>query len=807
MFKLLTRGFWDAVARIILRNKVAILLFVVAATVFFSYQWKNMRFTYTEANLLPDDHPVNLVYGNFLDKFGEEGNLIVLGVKDTTLFTVENLNAWNALSDKLKTFTEVTSVISIKDLQKLTKDTAQQKFGLTPFIAGEITSLTEIDTLKHQLFSQYPFYDNFLFNSQTQTVRTAIYMKKDIVNTPARKDFVFDHLQPEIDAFEAKTGLDVRVSGMPYIRTLNAQNIVDEIGKFIGLALGVTSLIFFFFFRSFRATIISMLVVCVGVMWTFGIIGLLNYEITVLTALIPPLIIVIGIPNCIFLINKYQHEVKLHGNKVRSLQRVITKVGNATLMTNVTTASGFATFILTESQLLNEFGIVASLSILGIFMLCLLIIPIIYTFLPFPKDRHLEHLNKRWIGGFVDWMERMVKHKRITIYITSLILLIGSIIGIYQIRISGSLIEDMSKEAQFFKDIRFFEEEFNGIMPVEILVDTKRKKGVMKLSTLKRMNELEEVIAEIPELSRPVSVVSLVKYSKQAFYNDNPKYYQLPTSQERNFILSYVKNSSSNVDLLKNFVDSTGQYARITTFMKDIGTDKMERIEETLQNKIQKVFPEDRYEVTITGKALVFQKGTKYLVKNLAISLSLAILLIALFMAYMFRSFRMIIISLVPNLLPLVITAGLMGVVGVPIKPSTILVFSIAFGISVDDTIHFLAKYRQELQANHWKIRKSVYGALRETGVSMFYTSIVLFFGFSVFTVSDFGGTVALGALVSATLLFAMLSNLLLLPSLLLSLERNIANKEVLKKPAINIIPEDEDEDENDDGLNNTPSH
>ncbi|SDR67993.1 hypothetical protein SAMN04515667_0252 [Formosa sp. Hel1_31_208] len=794
MFKLFTKDFWEVVARLILRNKIGILIAIILATVFFSSQWKHMRFTYTEANLLPDDHEVNVTYNEFLNIFGEEGNLIVIGVKDSTLFTVEKLNAWNQLSEDFKTYDEVETVVSINDLQKLIKNKKEERFDLVPFIEDSITSIAQIDKLQEELFKQYPFYDNFLFNTETRTIRTAIYLKKEIVNTPVRKDFIMETLDEKIKNFELANDLDVRVSGMPYIRTLNSQNIVDEIGLFIGLALGVTSLIFFLFFRSFRATIISLIVVCVGVMWTFGILGLLNYEITVLTALIPPLIIVIGIPNCIFLINKYQHEVKLHGNKVKSLQRVITKVGNATLMTNVTTASGFATFILTESKLLKEFGIVASLSILAIFVLCLFVIPIIYTFLPYPKDRHLEHLNKRWIGGFVNWIERMVKEKKIAIYLTSLILIIVSIIGIYKIEISGSLIEDMPKEEAFFKDIRFFEEEFKGIMPLEIMVDTKRKKGVMKLSTLKKMEELENLIDETPELSRPISVVSLVKYSKQAYYNGNPKYYQLPTSQENGFILSYAKNSSSKVDLLQNFVDSTGQYARITTFMKDIGTDKMERIEEDLQNKINKVFqPEDRYNVTMTGKALVFQKGTKYLVKNLAISLSLAIFLISLFMAYMFRSFRMIIVSLIPNLLPLLITAGLMGYLGVPIKPSTILVFSIAFGISVDDTIHFLAKYRQELQANHWKIRKSVYAALRETGVSMFYTSIVLFFGFIVFTTSSFGGTVALGALVSATLLFAMLSNLLLLPSLLLSLERSIANKEVMREPSINIIPEEDD--------------
>ncbi|MBD0824799.1 efflux RND transporter permease subunit [Aestuariibaculum marinum] len=796
MLKLFTKHFWDVVARLILRNKIGILVSIVAITVLFSTQWKNMRFSNTEANLLPDDHEVNVKYNEFLNIFGEEGNLIILGVKDSTLLTVEKLNAWNNLAQDFKKYDEVETVVSVKDLQKLVKDTTHEKFTLEPFIKDSISSIEQIESLEYELFNKYPFYDNVLFNKETKTIRTAIYLKKDIVNTSIRKDFVANTLEPTVRAFSEANNLNVRISGMPYIRTLNAQVIVSEIGWFVGAALLVTSVIFFFFFRSFRATFISLIVVSIGVMWTLGILGTLNYEITVLTALIPPLIIVIGIPNCIFLINKYQNEVKKHGNKVKSLQRVITKIGNATLMTNITTASGFATFILTESTLLKEFGIVASLSILAIFVLCLLIIPIIYTFLPFPKDRHLEHLNKRWIGGFVDWMERMVKQERIAIYCTGLVLLIVSIIGIYQIKITGSLIEDMPQDSDFVSDIRFFEKEFNGIMPVEIMIDTKRKKGVMKLATLKRMDELQEVINEIPELSKPISVVDLVKYSKQAYYNGNTKYYQLPTSQENSFILSYAKNSSSNVDLLKNFVDSTGQYARITTFMKDIGTEKMERIEENLQTKIDKLFPGERYTVTMTGKAVVFQKGTKYLVKNLVISLSLAIILIALFMAYMFRSFRMIIISLIPNLLPLLVTAGLMGYLGVPIKPSTILVFSIAFGISVDDTIHFLAKYRQELQARHWKIKPSVYGALRETGVSMFYTSIVLFFGFSVFTISSFGGTVALGALVSTTLLFAMLSNLLLLPSLLLSLERSIANKEVLKEPSINIIPEEDDNDE-----------
>jgi predicted RND superfamily exporter protein len=793
-------GFWDSVSNLILRNRLLIITLLILATAFFVNNWQYIKFSNTEANLLPDTHEVNLQYLDFTDKFGEEGNLIVIGVKDSLLFTLKNFNAWNKLSKVLKDTNFVESVIAIGDLQKLKKDKKRQQFYLEPFIQDTIKSDLELISLKKELFEKYPFYDEFLFNTKSKAVRTAIHLKKSIVNEVGREDYINTVLIPQVEAFESKYGLDIKISGMPYVRTKNADNIKSEISTFVILALIITSIIFFLFFRSFRATFISLFVVMIGVVWTVGILGLFiintpagDFEISVLTGLIPPLIIVIGIPNCIFLINKYQHEVNEHGNKAKSLQRVITKIGNATLMTNVTTASGFATFIITDSKLLEEFGIVASLSILAIFVLCILIIPIIYSFLPIPEEKHLEHLNKNWINSLGDWIENTVKKSKINIYIISIMLLVTSIIGIYQIRISGSIIDDMPQKADWFDDIMFYEKEFNGIMPLEILIDTKRKKGVTKLSTIKKMSQIEDVILEIPELSKPISMVSLVKYSKQAYYNGNPKYYQVPTSQENSFILSYAKNSTSDsdVDLIKNYVDSTGQYTRITTFMKDMEIEKMEEIEEKLNYEISKIMPSENYEVSITGKAYLFQKGTKYLVKNLILSLSLAIFLIAGLMAYMFRSIKMIFISLIPNILPLIVTAGLMGYLGVPIKPSTILIFSIAFGIAVDDTIHFLAKYRQELIANNWEVHKSVYNALRETGVSMFYTSIVLFFGFSVFTVSDFGGTVALGALVSATLLFAMLANLLLLPSMLLSLEGSIANEKVLKEPSIKIIEDD----------------
>ena len=787
-------SFWEAIARLILRNRIVLILLLFAVTAFWASQWGNMRFTFTEANLLPDNHPENVTYNKFLSLFGEEGSVIVIAVKDPSLFTPEKLTAWKTLSENIQAFDEIDFVLSIDNAKQLVKNKQKKKFELQPLIEEVPQDSTAFSLFKQKLFYELPFYENLLLNKETGTIRMAIYMKQEVVNSAARKNFIFNTFIPLMDKFEQEQDLKVYRSGMPYIRTLNAQNIVDEMGKFVLAAMGITSLIFFLFFRSIRATIISMVVVLFGVAWALGTLGLLGYEITVLTALIPPLIIVIGIPNCIFLINKYQQEVAKHGNQIRSLQQVIVKIGNATLMTNLTTASGFATFILTNSKLLKEFGIVASINVIGIFVLSLLIIPIVYSFMPLPNKKHLNHLNNKSIDGFVKWMEGKVRHKRLNTYIVSLIALIASIIGIYTINISGSILEDMPKKQTFFKDILFFDREFDGIVPLEILIDTKRKDGVLKLSTLKRMERLNKSIQDIPELSPPTSVTNAIKYAKQAYYNGNPNYYSLPTAQENRFILSYFDRSGNNENVLNNYVDDTGQYARLTTFMTDIDTDRMEEIEQELKREIAKIFPEERYTVELTGKALLFLKGTKYLIKNLVLSLVLAIFLIALFMAYLFRSFKMIIISLIPNLLPLIITAGMMGFLGIPLKPSTILVFSIAFGISVDDTIHFLAKYRQELIDSKWKIQRSVYAALKETGVSMFYTSIVLFFGFSVFMSSEFGGTVALGGLISMTLLFAMLANLILLPSLLISLRDTVANEEVLKEPKIQIIEPSENE-------------
>lgn len=797
MVKWNSLGIWELIARIVLRNKTLMLVLVAIVTALLVNQWKHIEFSYTEANLLPADDPTNIEYNVFLEKFGEEGNLIVIGLKDSVLFSPKVYASWTKLMQNIGKDPNVDVVVDIHNLKKLQRNDSLATFELVDFTDNsKANDPNYLKSIRKQLFTDLPFYEGLLFNKKSGTVRAAIYLDKKIVNTAARKDFVLEKLVPEIEAFKKESGVEPRVSGMPYIRTLSAETIKGEIGLFIGASLLVTSLLFFFFFRSVRATAIAMVIVIIGVLWSFGFLGLFNYQITVLTAMVPALIIVIGIPNCIFLTNKYHQEFFVHRNKVKALQRVTTKIGMATLMTNVTTAIGFATFITSNNKLLIEFGNVTAVNIIALFCLSLILIPILHSYIPPPKDRHLRHLERGSVKGFMDWILDTVKQKRFAIYTLSVGLLAVAMLGISEMRISGSLIEDMPKKTDFFKDITFFEQEFDGVMPLEIMIDSKRPKGIMKLSTLRKMEEFENEIDEITELSKPISVVSLVKYSKQAYYNGNPEYFELPTSQEQSFILSYAKNATKGgkQNLMKSYVDSTGRFARITAFMRDDNGERIPEIEARIKREAKKIFPDDRFSITVTGKSLVFQKGTSYLLDNLLSSLLFAFFLTGLLVAFMFRSIKMVLVSLIPNMLPLLLTAGVMGFLDIPLKPSTILVFGIAFGLSVDDTLRFLAQYREELKRNNWRIRRSVYATFNDAGLSMFYTSIVLFFGFSVFMLSDFGGTVALGGLVSLTLFCGMLSNLMLLPALVLTLNKSLINEQEIRPALIDIAEHTDDE-------------
>lgn len=780
---------WIFLSRLILKNRIIIILLIAGITVFMVKKGRDVRLSYSMAKLLPSDHPISLDYQVFLEKYGAQ-NVLVIAIEDSLISTLEHLLKWDKVTQDIEIINGVEQVVSFANLPVLLKDTVNKKFILKRWFSQDVKTQVQLDSAFSQ-YSKQPFYKG-LINSNDNKVSTLLISLDNIVmKSASRKELIFS-IKDLVDAYSDEFQTKVHYSGLPYIRTVDSIKIKEEISLFIIFTLLITSLILFLFFRSFKAVISSMIVVILGVVFSFGTIAILNYEVSVLMALIPPVLIVIGIPNCIFLINKFHNEFKRTQNKDYALRKMVQKIGNITLLTNLTTASGFAAFMLTNSETLQEFGLIASINIIFIFLLSLFIIPIYFSFASPPKYRHTKHLDKIWINMLVERLVFLVQYRRKNIYFITTILILFGVFGILNVKTTGNITDELPKEGDLYKDLKFFESNFGGVMPLEVVVNTKKKNGLLKSYNLRKIEQLSQELATFKEFSKPTSYVDVVKYSKQAFYNGDSAYYSLPNSQEQRMILSYLKNSSASMNMGALMMDSLKQEARISLRVADISTTKMDSVFEALLPKVNKIFDADKYDVTITGSSVVFLNGTKFLLKNLMLSLLLVIILISVFMAWMFNSFRMVVVSIIPNLIPLLLTGAIMGYFGIALKPSTILVFSIAFGISVDDTIHFLAKYRQELLVNNWNIKKSVLSALNETSVSMFYTSVVLFFGFFIFVASDFGGTIALGLLVSITLLFAMLSNLLLLPALLLSLEK-IINYEAFQEPLLDIFDEEED--------------
>ncbi len=766
---------WQFLVKFILRNRLAILITIGLLTVFMGFEGSKVELSYELAKMLPSSDPTSIEYNTFKKEFGQsgDGSISFVAVQDPNLFTLEHFDDWYNITHKLMKIQGVTQVISSARLFTLVKNEKEHKFDFVDLVPTKPTTQKQVDSIKTALYN-LPLYQGRLYNREDHVHLMMITVDSKILNSKARIPLMRKITQT-VDDYGQKYHLKMRYSGLPYIRTIQSQLILKESFFFIFLSAFVTFVLLFLLFRSRRAVFFAMVLVIVAVIFTLGSITLMGYKFTILTGVLPPLLIVIGVENTIFFLNKYLDEIRIHHNKTLALSRMITRVGKANLLTNATTAAGFASFVITSNSFLVEFGIIATINILVIYVLSMLLLPILFSYFPLPTAKHLKHLESdtNIISRFLKKVAVLVSGYRGWVYLATLVLILGGVYGTTKLKTTGSIVDDISKSNQLRKDLNFFEKNFKGVMPLEISVDTKKPGGVLSLYNLNKISQLQDTLALYPQFARPVSVVEIVKSAKQAFYNGNPEMYSLPNSQEKNFIMTYIPSiHSKKKSLLNTFVDSTYRVTRISVQMANIGTNEIDSIIRTIRPKINKIFPPEKYNVHLTGTSVVFLKSTNYLVKNLFMSLLLAIVVIALLMSAIFSSIKMILISFIPNTIPLILTAGMMGYFGVSIKPSTIIIFSIALGISVDNTIQFLSRYRLHLKANNWRIRESVFAALTETGHSMIFTGIVLFFGFLVFILSSFGGTQALGFLVSLTLLVALFTNLIVLPSLLITLDK-----------------------------------
>ncbi len=777
---------WKYFSGLLLRNKAIFTTVVLLITAFMGYETSKVELSYDFAQILPDTDSTFIEYQSFKKHFGEDGNVMVMGFADKNLFQYEKFNDWYKLSQTIQKIQGIKDMMSVPTVFKFVKNDSLQKFDFVPLIKHPLRNQADVDSVRDD-FLALPFYEGIIYNKETGANVMAITFTKKDLNSKRRLAIVAE-IRELAEVYAKKHHVEMHYSGMPYIRSQVMTKVSHEMTLFLILAIIVTAIILWVFFRSGTVVFYSLIITAVGVLWSMGIMHLFGYKITILSGLIPPLIMVIGLPNCIFLINKYHSEFVAHGNKIKAITRSIETIGVTLFLANITTAIGFGVLYFTKSSMLVEFGLVASISVMATYFITLILVPVILNLLPTPKEKHTKHQDGKVINKALDWVDHLVQKRRAAIYVTTTVITLFCFWGMSFIDMNGYVVDDLPKKDPIYLDLHFFEENFKGVLPFEISVDTKKENGLFanNAKALYKIKALQRMMAEYPTFSKPLSVVEALKFAYQAYNDGNPKFYKLPGVSDLKNLQDYSGSLKGQNNKLAKFLDSTKQTTRVSYQAADIGSKKMKELMAEIRPRIDSIFPPADYKVSTTGHSLVFLKNNDYLLSNLLESLLIEIILIAIVGIALFRSVRIIILSKLPCLIPLIITAGIMGFLDIRFKPSTILIFSIAFGISSDGTIYFLTKYRQELK----KLSNApiaISAAIMDTGRSMIYTSVILFFGFSIFSASSFGGTVALGVLMSLTLLISMFTNIILLPAILLSIHKKSMKKEIIEEPLIDI--------------------
>jgi len=778
---------WKKFASLLLRNKLLFTSIILLISGIMGYEASKIELSYEFAKILPDNDPTFIDYKNFKKQFGEDGNVMVVGFQDKDFFTLNKFNDWYHLNKSIKIINGIKEVLSVPTTFKILRNDSLEKMEFLPLISKIPTTQAEVDSIK-TTFLNMPFYDGLVYNKKNGAVLMAITFNKSSLNSKRRLDIVKE-IKVLTEAFSQKHNIDVHYSGMPYIRSQMMEKISHEMTLFLILAVIITGLILWMFFRSGINVFFSLVIVAVGVIWSVGLLELFGYKITVLTGLIAPLIMVIGIPNCVFLINKYQSEYLLHKNKIKALARMIETIGVTLFLANVTTAIGFGVLYFTNSAMLVEFGVVAGISVLTTYIITLILIPVLLYALPVPKTKQTKHLEGKRINALLSKIDQWVQFKRPIIYTLTTVITIISVFGLLRVNVEGYVVDDLPKNDPIYTDLHFFETSFNGVLPFEVSIDTKKENGLFteNAKTLYKIKALEAIFSNYPEFSKPLSIVGAIKFSYQAYKGGNPKYYKFPSVTDLKKLSDYSGSIDNQNGKMKSFIDSSKSITRVSFQMADIGSERIKQLVTDIKPKVDSIFDPKDYKVSLTGHSIVFLKSNDYLLDNLFESLLIEILLIALVGMILFRSVSIIVLSKIPCLIPLVITAGIMGFLGIRLKPSTILIFSIAFGISSDGTVYLLTKYRQELLKTNGNATLAISNAIKDTGLSMIYTSVILFFGFSIFSVSSFGGTAALGILISLTLLISLFTNLILLPAILLSINSKKQRKLMMETPIVEL--------------------
>ena len=727
---------------------------------FLGYRATKLQFDYDFEKFFPQEDADLVFYQEYRNTFENDNDFILIGVENYEgIFQQSFLKQVELFTEELRTLPHLREVISPLEMKYFELGSMGIGFNQKAYFHPDAPELYREDSLRLTAI-QEPIAE------MVSIPNNSIILVIKNIQFPSKEES--DELATELQALVNSQPFDeVHTLGKIMGQKTYIEVLKVEFLTFMLISIFVLIVFLIVAYRSAWGVLIPLATVLLAVIGSLGFMELSGTPLNMMTTLLPVIMLVVGMSDVIHLVSKYLEEIRMKRDKLTAIRNMLKKVGVATLLTSLTTALGFITLIGVNMEPIQDFGVFTAVGVLLAFVLSILFIPAIFMLIKTPKIVNDERLQNGWERGLGKLFLILSRNRKKVLIIYGLLTVV-LLLGASRIQFDYYLMQDLDEHQPLMKDLRFFQKQFGGIRPFEMAIIPQKE---YKVSDFEVMKELEKVTSYLDStygVNQLVSPALPYKYLNKILRNGKSDYYKIPKSEKRYTFLKEKIEPFKEKMVDHQLFSETEKIGRINGRMVDPGSRTMLERNELLRNFIAEQVDTSIVQFKLTGTPAIIDESGRYVSRNIVIGLLIAFAIIALSMGVLFKSIKVALISLVPNIFPILLTAGFIGFAGIDLNMSTAIVFTIAFGIAVDDTIHFLSRYRQEMRmgsSNLIGLRRTFIS----TGKAIIITTIILLGGFGSLVFSDFLSTFYIGLFVCMTLISAVITDLTLLPMLLLA--------------------------------------
>lgn len=731
----------------------------VLITAGLGYHLKDIRFDYDFENFFPSHDEETTFFFDYRDDFESDNDFLLISIENEAgIFDASFLKKVDKLSNALTKVKHVELVRSI---------TSEKEYFIYPGGATSSKAYIDLSDFDAKRDSTRIYKNDELINTFISRNGKAIciFLKHEDYLSKKKSDKLVKDVKAKIEKLNIK---DTRIAGRAVGQAYYINKMIFELTLFFGLSIFLIILFLYIAFKSIWGILIPQVVIVASLVWTVGGMGLFDEPINIILTVLPSILFVVCMSDVIHLVSRYLDALRVEKDTFTAIKVAVKEVGMATFLTSLTTAIGFFSLYFVRVQPIQMFGIILGFGVMIAFFLTFLTLPILFYIFPGPKHVRTANPKNHFWKSFLEKSFLFVLKKRKGIIITSIIVVVVSIVGLLQVETNNFMMDDLKESEKMKQDFNFFDDTFGGIRPFELAVKVKGKdKEVWDKDIIQKLDSIETYLENEFGVTVKMSLPKVLKTLNRSSHAGNAEYYEIPTTNSKIRTFKRIVKVADKGKFVNSIIDSTERKTRISGTIPDLGNKLAREKTEKFYVFLKKNNLEQDIEIKVTGTGYLLDKNMRYLAVSLVNGLGFSIVLVALIIGFVYRSGRILIISVIVNVIPLMFIAAYMGFTGVELKTSTSIIFTIAFGIAVDDTIHFLGKFKHELMKGKGKLY-ALKRSYLSTGKAMILTTLILSSGFLLLIFSSFLGTFYMGLLLCITFLVALVCDLTLLPVLLL---------------------------------------